>query len=542
MPIFSNLIGGGGFLGRVCFVLGRQGTATNVIGGTGSSQLARAINSVSAYGILQGYPGPNSLNVQRIIVNLGGGNDDLIIHYYRTDVSVTLVGTVDQWDGTIAINMGVGSDRLRIEPVAIAGDVDTPAIGDLFRPAIRPAITFGPDDSQRKFPGFSLDLSDGSTENVRIADSQFRGSLDARVGRTITSRNWNIQRVSLGGPRVPNGGTGDFRIRVTGASRASETITLTGLDVGSGEVDLQLGAGRKTIRLDNRGLSYPTDIAVGFNVNLEALPGSSELSGDDDNISINGSVIGGIVKVTGGSIATSVSLTSQGRRTAIGGIIFRGGDGGVGGIPDKLSISDSTVNGSIRFDARRQDDLLQILRTTIRGNLTFLGGHGNDAITITTRTRIEGDFLARMGSSSTRSVNLPDDDTVRMDDVEIAGSSNFYLGAGLNTMLVFRTKFIGDTQVVGGVSADFISFQLFVHFQASLSVSTGAGDDTLILSSGRVSGLPNINVGAGDDFVRITAWAFATPLITINGGTGQDEFVSGGINRRPRLVSFEVVS
>jgi hypothetical protein len=116
--------------GRLFFVFGRQGTATAISGATTGS--LRLINSTSAVALIQ--EARLGDVVRRIVVNLAGGNDDLIINYWDTRQDRFRYGsgrglTLPQWDGTVSIQLGAGSDRLRIEPRA-DGTADFPRIDE----------------------------------------------------------------------------------------------------------------------------------------------------------------------------------------------------------------------------------------------------------------------------------------------------------------------------------------------------------------------------------------------------------------------------
>jgi hypothetical protein len=115
--------------GRLFFVFGRQGTATAISGATTGS--LRLINTTSAVALIQEASLATDV-VRRIVVNLAGGNDDLIINYWDTRQDRSRYGlgrnlTLPQWDGTVSIQLGAGSDRLRIEPRA-DGTADFPRI------------------------------------------------------------------------------------------------------------------------------------------------------------------------------------------------------------------------------------------------------------------------------------------------------------------------------------------------------------------------------------------------------------------------------
>jgi hypothetical protein len=117
--------------GRLFFVFGRQGTATAISGATTGS--LRLINTASAVALIQEASLATPV-VRRIVVNLAGGNDDLIINYWDTRQDRFRYGsgrglTLPQWDGTVSIQLGAGSDRLRIEPRA-DGTADFPRIDE----------------------------------------------------------------------------------------------------------------------------------------------------------------------------------------------------------------------------------------------------------------------------------------------------------------------------------------------------------------------------------------------------------------------------
>jgi hypothetical protein len=436
----------------------------------------------------------------------------------------------------VSIQLGAGSDRLRIERLA-DGTADFPRIeegrnssGTFFLSASRPAfVSFGPDDTANGLPGFSLDMSSGATESVQIRDSVFRGTVRARMGATSNQRTWLLSNVTVT--------AGDVDIRVYQPSRTAETVTLDNVSVVNGSVNLFLGAGKKTVQFVNN-----TTVGASVEVNLRPLAGSAEATADDDEVFIGPGSPGGLevtflgpTTITGGPIATKVTVT----RSTVTGIQFTGGNGGTTLTPDILEISDSTSNGNILFSAAAADDVFRMFRVNVSGDVSFFGGLGNDQVTVTTRVDITGGFVASMGPSRLTS-GQQDDDSIVLDDVS-ALEADIRLGAGANTLLAFRTRLNGPLNVVGGIGSDYVALLIQISILGPARIDMGAGDDVLLLSGGRMASTVSIFGGDGDDFVRITNWSFTLPTVTLDGGAGRDELVLGGLNRRPRPSNFETV-
>jgi hypothetical protein len=525
--------------GRLFFVFGRQGTATAISGATAVS--LRLINTASAVALIQEASLATDV-VRRIVVNLAGGNDDLIINYWDTqqDQSRYPLGrNLPQWDGTVSIQLGAGSDRLRIEPRA-DGTADFPRIEEgvvgflgtfVLRASRTPFVSFGPDDTANGLPGFSLDVSSGTTESVQIRNSEFRGTVRARMGATSNQRTWLLSNVSVT--------AGDVDIRVYQPSRTAETVTFDNVVV-SGSVYLFLGAGKKTVQFVNNN----TTVGAGVEVNLRPLAGSAEATADDDEVFIDQDLRSpgdseapslGPTTITGGPIATKVTVT----RSKVAGIKFTGGNGGTTLTPDILEISDSNINGNILFSAAAADDVFRMYRVDVSGDVSFFGGLGNDQVTVTTGMNITGGFVASMGPSRLTS-GQQDDDSIVLDDVS-ALEADIRLGAGANTLLAFRTRLNGPLNVVGGIGSDYVALLIQISIVGPARIDMGAGDDVLLLSGGRMASTVSIFGGDGDDFVRITNWSFTLPTVTLDGGAGRDELVLGGLNRRPRPSNFETV-
>ena len=169
---------------------------------------------------------------------------------------------------------------------------------------------------------------------------------------------------------------------------------------------------------------------------------------------------------------------------------------------------------------------------TLRGALRFLGGTGDDTLTIAEDAVIEGRVVAQLKSGDNQmSVSGevhrqllvlagPGDDVVEVEETAmVAGNAYLMLGDGQN-LSSLAGEIDGDFFVAGGDDADVVTILDSALVAGSLHISTGNGDNVLDLA-GLVMGSVHFAGGSGDDTVTIGSTAVVTENVSVRLGKRQ---------------------
>jgi len=158
----------------------------------------------------------------------------------------------------------------------------------------------------------------------------------------------------------------------------------------------------------------------------------------------------------------------------------------------------------LRIDMKGGDDTIVVQGLSFRNGIAK-GGSGNDGI-----------FF--------------------LDDVEFTGNLKIFLDSGVNGEGSFSGfdqnvtqlgNVEGKTTIKGSATHDLISLES-VHGH-KLTVATRGGDDAVMLTGITAKNSVNINLGSGDDGLRLAHSTFLAKA-KFDGGAGTNEVVASGIS------------
>ncbi|MCS7017124.1 MAG: hypothetical protein RMJ19_11480 [Gemmatales bacterium] len=196
-------------------------------------------------------------------------------------------------------------------------------------------------------------------------------------------------------------------------------------------------------------------------------------------------------------------------------------------------------------------------------SLTLQTGRGHDSITL------RGRFLANVVPPRVQPLTVGDkllvdsgagNDTIRMEYLEVLGSTSLRTGIGRDTLNILESDFTGtflsqleagnDTVNIqggnfqrgidllsGGLVPDQDNISITgISLNGNLKIITGDGNDTVLLAGSQIAGLPGttqgqllIQTGQGQDHVELINASIARDM-TINLGAGDDSINFSFVN------------
>jgi Ca2+-binding RTX toxin-like protein len=423
--------------------------------------------------------GANAVAAGMTNVTGGAGNDTID----TSAVAYTLNAVIDAGAGDDNVTTGAGNDTITIG----AGD-DTVTSGAGNDTIVGGANVDGADVINGGTGSDTLTLAGGATAGV--AD----GGAYAGAGVTLTSvTNVETITVAAGLAAVDNvspvfdvaGSTNDYTLTlVAGNVTAGNTLTVDASALRAGVV---------------------TTLGAGSQVN------GAGFVATDENLTLVGGAVAGILNVTGGAAADTIT-------TGTGNDIVNGGagndtiDGGAG--------ADSIVGGA-------GDDSI----TGGSGRDTLLGGDGNDVF-VMTGNEFSNDADSVDGGAGNDAVQISLAGAISVPDVGFNGrfgsvESLQFSGVGTATMNMGFYSQNANVTSVSSVAAGALLNVDATNYTIGLSISGNAGNDTISGGSGNDTlsggaGNDAIVGGAGNDLITIGAGQD-----TVDGGTGNDTIVGG---------------
>lgn len=356
------------------------------------------------------------------------------------------------------------------------------------------ADTGGGDDTFHLMPGAavnSLNIDFGSGTNVFTNDlgaltvpttlmgvDGFNHVFDP-VTQTLTS----IQTVANGGPVTFDNNGPDNAIQII----AGSTTILGDVD----NLDLELlnnSLDTLNIDLDNRLDLAPIALAGDLDITLGDGLRTVNFIGDNNSI-------GGDLNLTGGSDAQDVNLgigngiTIAGTTTIDSGsgadILLTGTGGDFGGDVTLSHVNtiqftgNDTINGNLNVDnaGEVENSVLDLIMTTLTGELNYLGGAGNDAINLPATTSVGGDIDLVVGSGTNSAVINSVFGGASIRYTGTSGTDMVTLGSTGNDAVVNTRLGTGDDAFVLEANADIATNSLRVDF--------GGGDDSFVSNFGQ---------------------------------------------------------
>ena len=325
----------------------------------------------------------------------------------------------------------------------------------------------------------------------------------------------------------------------------------------AGGIDINAGKGVNALLMTGDGTVKVGTIATGQSVKfldgsgtseidlggkVVTLKGSVEMSGQASSaIFVNGS------SVTVGKTAAGDSILFSGGDTLLalsGGIVLLGNLTEVGGsVADELGVGATplnrlTVKGNVTFDGGAGDDTLALDTPAlmIGGKLTFTGGAGTDNAVVAAEGSIGGDVLLDMGvaTAADQAVVLKSRQGLR-SGLRLNGAltvNSAVASANTDSLVMTNVAVAKAFNITFDVGKGFIQIDNLIANDV-LNIATGAGDDQVFLERGDFAGnsiiakLATIQLGAGADSLLISR---ATP--PPNGGAADSTRVRflGGLN------------
>lgn len=224
-------------------------------------------------------------------------------------------------------------------------------------------------------------------------------------------------------------------------------------------------------------------------LSVESLERRLLLAGD-----VTASVKGGWLVVTGDDLGNQVQIEDLG-----------------GGTYDVVGLEDTTIIGAgpfagpkgIKVDLKGGDDTLVMSGDPVFG--------------------VPGDLSIKMGDG---------DDTVLLENAEIAGKTTVDLGKGAGDVTIFAVDFGKDVAVKSGdapgVEDPWVEIGIeLANVTGNLSVTTGKTNDDIWLDGVAVTKNVTIKTGDGEDYAGVAGWSedmeeWDAPSF-LHGGEGEDE-------------------
>jgi hypothetical protein len=369
----------------------------------------------------------------------------------------------------------------------------------------------------------------GATKDIAIDMSV--GAVDGNAGNDIvelaSDLHVGVDPATLQGTRGSitfKGSAGDDQLLLGGtAATASAVFNANPADDNTIQITDALGV-TKTLEFDTGALHNAGDIPVAIGANagatmtnfLTALKGST-LHISEFNTSTGGVTSSELLSIAGTAGNQPIVVTSANIAATnfTGGVDYlldalnvtaTMGDGGnvlaLGSLSTTPANFASTIHGNLSVTAGKGDNLTVSANVCVHGNLTASLGAGDNLLTVASTEDTDGEALGRVDGSLKYSGGVGDD-FVDMENGEVGGSVTDDAGSSTNTG---KDGIDADgTTIGGGVTIAYMSTGdahvdlVSAAMDNSLSVTTGAGDDTVNLSGADIVGKTTLNLGVGNN-------------------------------------------
>jgi hypothetical protein len=374
----------------------------------------------------------------------------------------------------------------------------------------------------------------------------------------MISRHCRPRLERLEGRDVP----GNLTVTYAAASR---TLTVGG-DAGNNDLAVHqqpdssfiLSSATDSIN-NNNGPYFPPGTVR--NITVRMLGGDDHVTLDSQDQGLDGPfLLAGNLSVNGGDGANTLTATALSMLFVGGNLTVTNGTNAAGA--DTTVLADVNVRGSVTVANGNGDSDTRIERESagfslVSGNLTVTNGTGKDTVVLKD-TNVGGNFTVKNGRAgaggvaghvqtfnvlnTTRSyirgnVSVTDVDgnedavTSGLFDVEVLGNLTWGLGTGTAAVgfdgftTAQPTIVRGNLTVTGSGTTTVQAGKTFnsagLVVGRNLTVSLGAGNDSLTLFKAQVGGASQFNLGAGTNAVKIDDTLFAGTL-TLTAGAGND--------------------
>jgi hypothetical protein len=489
-----------------------QGVANTSINGVLNGSATFLVGDLSGNATIDLWAGADELDVNQVEVPgnvaISTGADDDSVDIFQCQVG-----------GSVQFDLGDGTNTLNFLSSTISGEL---------------RVAGGVNDDAVMISGsqagalVALNLSGGNNQ-VYAGASMFGATLVVSAGAghdAVTVNQSNVQThlsLLLGNGQntvVVTGGAAIGGNLYVSAGVGGDQVSLTEATV-AGRVILELGGGANSL--------YANTLSVTGNLSYTGTDGADTIQTEGGLVAV-----GGNVTLSLGDGLNDVSLASL---FVTGHLVVNGG-----AYIDRVFTSQSQVGGDAVISIGGQDDVVSLgLDTQIVGETTLYLGAGNDvagAIDAQVgRLRVFGDagalkFLTEnllVGSHITITTsNAADADEVFLNTATSARGSVF-INTGLGDDVVrVSGATIGNALRVetrGGIDTLVVEYTLIGGL---LTLLTGGEDDRVFLQRTTTQANALVDLGAGNDKLRVHSNLQVQDTLTVQGGIGTDQ-ISGMI-------------
>lgn len=197
-----------------------------------------------------------------------------------------------------------------------------------------------------------------------------------------------------------------------------------------------------------------------------------------------------------------------------------------------LNLDTQTVD-EVFIQLGQGNNTFELQGGVVQGSLRYLGGSGDDTVSISESSLIEGRVIAQVKSGDNEVQILGEvgqqlivfagggSDIVEIVEGSLIHDDAYLLLGGGENLVTLSGELDDDVLVAGGNDLDLITVTDTAFIGGDLNVSAGDGDNVFELS-GMVMGRVQYNGGSGDDLVTIGSTAFVADDVAIRLGEGSN--------------------
>lgn len=460
-------------------------------------------------------------------VDGGDGRDTLVINENANDVNFTNVSRVEELTlgtGGTTVNLGGEAEGAGIDTLNLSNGDDVVGAGAFDSGLTVNSLPGGGDDTVTTGSGAdTYNFGDSLDNNDDLDAGDGLDTLNLAGDTTISGGNGftNFEEVNLAGNSDIDGA--DYDLTLTDANGPSdsnpatnETLTVDGSGLGaddevdfdssavtSFDLDLTTGAADDTVVLGGTDNTVSTN-GGDDNVSGNLGAGTSVINtgADDDTVAVS-TAAGGSVEVNSGAGVDNVTVTGAGAKT------INLGDG------DDLVAAE----GEATINAEAGNDIIDV--SDLDDGQTVDGGDDVDTVRTTSATTGDALFTEFSNVETFEQADNQGDVTLG-SEAEEAGIRTIVDNDGGADSTYDASAFEEDLTVNLGGGDD--------------EVTTGSGNDTVILDDDGTADANDLDLGEGDDTVRVRADNLGLED-SIAGGDGTDTVE---LDNGPGAVNAEV--
>jgi hypothetical protein len=491
-----------------------------------------------------------------------------------SDLGGRLVGTT----GANQITLGDGNDD-----VAAAGGDDTIIVDDASYLSADDSLDGGSGTDTIKIDGenaLNLDTGVGTFTNIENVVVTGTAGDDVVLTMGAMFDNTGTSAVTGGVRKITIEDAPDLEHTVAATAASAKDINLIGVSFVNVQIlELDADTGTDDIRIDTATLVGITEIIGTANDDLVLRGGTYDFSGlefntmttVDGSASANDTVVlgvdnGDLATVNGGASTADVikfagtDVGDLSAYTAIDGfetlefgsassVVLDNGNGT--GAMFKSVIGSEFDSDTLTFTGGNTD----LTTSTVSGVETIVIDNGGSAVSLTLGVSTLEAGTTVIGDSGTDTVTIGETGTdvgpvvfkdfevldvaAKMATITVATFATFAKVEGTDTgRLTFTDSGVvtlksdadvtGDLRIQGATGDDTWTIAAFNDGGEAVSIRTGAGNDSLTISSGNVLATASILLEAGDDTFALSSNIASMTGATVDGGQGIDTITFGG--------------